>query len=101
MLGRKQEHDFDPIHDVTRYVGPRPFANFVAKGVTLYAHPELLDDNIRLKLLATSLSSSQNPAEETKEPREFTEGLEHGKKKKKTKTKKQNDDDYDDDDGFL
>jgi hypothetical protein len=51
VFGLRSEHVFNPATDVTPYEGFRPFANFVAKGVTLYAHPNLLDDDIRQQLL--------------------------------------------------
>ena len=52
VFGWRSEHVFDPLTDVSFYTGSRPFANFVAKGVTLYAHPEMLNEDLRLLLLA-------------------------------------------------
>jgi hypothetical protein len=54
VFGFKSEVIFDPDIDITPYTGARPFANFVAKGVTLYAHPELLEDKVRQQLLYSS-----------------------------------------------
>jgi len=51
VFGLRSEHVFNPSTDVTPYEGFRPFANFCAKGVTLYAHPNLLDDDLRQLLL--------------------------------------------------
>jgi hypothetical protein len=51
VFGWRSELVFDPAIDVTPYEGIRPFANFAAKNVTLYAHPELLDDETRQQLL--------------------------------------------------
>ena len=52
ILGLKSEILFDPLVDVTKYQGARPFANFVVKNNrVLYCHPELLDDVTRLRLL--------------------------------------------------
>ena len=52
VFGWRNELVFDPLTDVSFYTGSRPFANFVAKGVTLYAHPEMLNEDLRLLLLA-------------------------------------------------
>jgi hypothetical protein len=51
VFGLRSEVVFNPATDVTLYEGFRPFANFCAKGVTLYAHPNLLDDDLRQLLL--------------------------------------------------
>jgi hypothetical protein len=51
VFGLRSELVFNPATDVTPYEGFRPFANFCAKGVTLYAHPNLLDDDLRQSLL--------------------------------------------------
>jgi hypothetical protein len=51
VFGLRSELVFNPATDVTSYEGFRPFANFCAKGVTLYAHPNLLDDDLRQLLL--------------------------------------------------
>ena len=66
VFGWKNEVVFDPAVDVIPYVGARPFANFVAKGVTLYVHPDLLDDKLRQQLLwpTPPSSSSQDPGVE-------------------------------------
>jgi hypothetical protein len=48
----KVETVFDPKTDVEQYSGIRPFCNFVAKGIPLYVHPELiLDDELRVDLV--------------------------------------------------
>lgn len=52
MLAMKVETVFDPRTDIASYSGIRPFANFIAKGVPLYVHPDLiLDDELRTQLL--------------------------------------------------
>lgn len=51
VFGLRSELVFNPATDITPYEGFRPFANFCAKGVTLYAHPNLLDDDLRQLLL--------------------------------------------------
>jgi hypothetical protein len=59
ILGLKSEILFDPLVDVTRYQGARPFANFVVKNNTvLYCHPELLDDLTRRRLLHPTTEST-------------------------------------------
>lgn len=58
IFGLRSEILFDPLVDVTRYNGARPFANFVAKGNhVLYCHPERLDEGTRRKLLSPESSS--------------------------------------------
>lgn len=63
ILGLKSEILFDPMVDVTRYQGARPFANFVVKeNRVLYCHPELLDDVTRRRLLhPTSATPLMDP----------------------------------------
>jgi hypothetical protein len=52
MLAMKVETVFDPETDIASYSGIRPFANFTAKGVPMYVHPDLiLDDELRAKLV--------------------------------------------------
>jgi hypothetical protein len=52
MLAMKVETVFDPQTDITSYVGIRPFANFTAKGVPMYVHPDLImDDELRTQLV--------------------------------------------------
>jgi hypothetical protein len=52
MLAMKVETVFDPQTDIASYVGIRPFANFTAKGVPMYVHPDLiLDDELRTQLV--------------------------------------------------
>lgn len=87
VFGWKKHHVFDPLTDVTKYAGMRPFANFVAKGVTLYAHPHLLPDDVRVQLLHPATGD---------EPQE-KEAVTNKKKEEPTKKKK----DDEDDDGFV
>jgi hypothetical protein len=90
IFGWKKEHVFHPLTDVTHYAGMRPFANFVIKGdTTLYAHPYLLDDDTRVKLLHPTAEEEED--ETTTKPKEQNEG-------KLSKKKKQDDDD---DDGLF
>lgn len=52
MLAMKVETVFDPQTDIASYAGIRPFANFTAKGVPMYVHPDLiLDDELRTQLV--------------------------------------------------
>lgn len=52
IAAMKVETVFDPKTDVEQYSGIRPFCNFVAKGMPLYVHPELiLDDELRVDLV--------------------------------------------------
>jgi hypothetical protein len=52
IAAMKVETVFDPKTDVEQYSGIRPFCNFVAKGIPLYVHPELiLDDELRVDLV--------------------------------------------------
>ena len=62
VFGWKNELVFDPSTDITPYSGNRPFANFVAKNMTLYVHPHLLDDDLRHLLFSSSSSSSKDSA---------------------------------------
>ena len=73
ILGLTQEVVFDPLTDITRYQGARPFANFVVKDQhVLYCHPELLDHETRLKLLhpndknATTADKEKDATEKSK-----------------------------------
>ena len=57
----KQETVFDPATDVTEYKGIRPFCNFVAKGVPLFVHAEiLLDDDLRKQLVGEEDAKKYN-----------------------------------------
>ena len=58
VFGWKNEIVFDPSTDVMPYIGSRPFANFLAKDTALYAHPELLDEAMRQKLLFPPTTST-------------------------------------------
>jgi len=52
FLSMKVETIFEPSSNVTWHVGHRPFCNFVAKGVPMYVHPELLhDEELQRRLL--------------------------------------------------
>lgn len=52
VFGWKNEHVFDSLSAVEPYSGTRPFANFMVNGETLlYAHPELLDEAMRRRLI--------------------------------------------------
>ncbi len=74
-----------------------PFANFVANGdVTLYAHPELLDDATRLLLLNPKTTKSSTESTSTTET---TEGL--SKPTTTMNQKKQPKEKHDDNDGFV
>jgi len=51
IWGLQQEHSFQ-ANQIQAYAGGlRPFCNFLANGVPLYVHPELLDDDTRRRLL--------------------------------------------------
>lgn len=76
VFGWKNEIVFDPLINVMPYSGMRPFANFIANDVTLYAHPDLLDDAMRQRLLFPLGS----PATEETERVEKNEGLPAKKK---------------------
>jgi hypothetical protein len=90
VFGWTSEHLFDLAKDVMPYSGGRPFANFMANDIVLYAHPELLDEQMRQKLL---FPEGMPEAETTEDPRtskdEKNEGLSQSRKKK------------DDDDDFF
>lgn len=61
MFVMKQETVFDPATDVTEYKGIRPFCNFIAKGVPLFVHPEVvMDDNLRKQLLGEKEAARYN-----------------------------------------
>jgi hypothetical protein len=61
FLVMRRETVFDPATDVQPYKGIRPFCNFVAKGVPLFIHPEvLLDDKLRLQLLGAKEAQKYN-----------------------------------------
>eukprot|EP00339_Tiarina_fusa_P013941 CAMPEP_0117020252 /NCGR_PEP_ID=MMETSP0472-20121206/15422_1 /TAXON_ID=693140 ORGANISM="Tiarina fusus, Strain LIS" /NCGR_SAMPLE_ID=MMETSP0472 /ASSEMBLY_ACC=CAM_ASM_000603 /LENGTH=413 /DNA_ID=CAMNT_0004725415 /DNA_START=65 /DNA_END=1303 /DNA_ORIENTATION=+ len=115
VFGWKKRHVFDPMTDVTPFVGFRPFANFVVKGDTpLYVHSELLDDVTRAKLLLSHLEQAAVDPEEEEEY-DDEEGVvaagadddtdatlleqklkqkEEAKKRKKKKKDEQEDDDF-------
>eukprot|EP00980_Cylindrotheca_fusiformis_P028726 scaffold22640_cov138-Cylindrotheca_fusiformis.AAC.7 len=76
VFGWTNETIFDPLKDVTPYKGARPFANFVANDVVLYAHPELLDEEMRQRLLFPGGS----PVKEEEGSIEKNEGLKAKKK---------------------
>jgi hypothetical protein len=95
VFGWKKHHVFDPLTDVTKYAGMRPFANFVAKGVTLYAHPHLLPEDVRVQLLHPA-SATAGDEPQTKEEAAAA-AVTNKKKEEPTKKKK----DEEDDDGFI
>lgn len=65
ILGMKNEVVFNPLTEVTRYQGARPFANFIAKEeFVMYCHPELLDEETRKKLLYPKDGTIANETEE-------------------------------------
>ena len=72
VFGWKNTYTFDPLADITPYEGARPFANFCAKGVPLYAHPELLDSVTRSFLLLKQ--PSEENSQQQQHPRD-QEGL--------------------------
>ncbi len=51
IFARKVETTFHPQTNVMQYNGWRPFCNFIAKGVPMYIHPELLSDKRLCSLL--------------------------------------------------
>lgn len=68
IFGFTKEIVFDPLTDVTRYAGARPFANFVVKtDFVLYCHPELLEESARLKLLNPKVNSQQEAKDDNDE----------------------------------
>jgi len=61
IAAMKVETVFDPKTDVEQYSGIRPFCNFVAKGVPMYVHPELiLDDELRVELVGEEEAMPKN-----------------------------------------
>jgi hypothetical protein len=57
----KRETVFDPYVDVSEYKGIRPFCNFMAKGIPLFIHAELLlDDELRKQLLGEKEAKKYN-----------------------------------------
>ena len=71
IMGWKREVVFDPLTDVTRYAGARPFANFVAKHkFILYCHPELLDEETRRKLMYPNDDEDRRRRKDEKEKNE-------------------------------
>jgi len=83
----KVTHLFNPYTDVGIYKGNRPFANFTARGVPLYVHPERLDDATRKLLLQ---GGGGLLTKEQEEQQHDSEGL---TTKPNSKTKKNDDDD--------
>ena len=79
VFGWKNEIVFDPSTDVMPYTGSRPFANFLAKDTALYAHPELLDETMRQKLLFPPMTTSME--EEPSQASSKNEGLPPSSKK--------------------
>jgi hypothetical protein len=75
VFGWKNTYIFDPLHDVTTYSGIRPFANFCAKGVPLYAHPELLDDVTRNLIFHASSTTETSDSQHEPQYHHREEGL--------------------------
>jgi hypothetical protein len=72
FLLMKQETVFDPAVDVSEYKGIRPFCNFLAKGVPLFVHGELLlNDELRKQLLGEEEAKVNQMA--VKDPRKNDE----------------------------
>jgi len=52
IFARRVQTEFDPSKDVSHTVGSRPFCNFIAKGVPMYVHAELIhDETLRTQLV--------------------------------------------------
>lgn len=66
----KVETIFNPQTDVAQYTGWRPFCNFIAKGVPMYVHPELiLDKKLCSQLVGTTKTFiAKEDEEENKTP---------------------------------
>ena len=64
----RKEIIFDPRVDVSEYKGIRPFCNFMAKGIPLFIHAELLmDDELRKQLLGEKMAKRYNmPSKEVR-----------------------------------
>jgi hypothetical protein len=74
IFGFKRNVVFDPLTDVTKFAGVRPFANFVVKDeFVLYCHPELLDEDMRRKLLHPKESNKQVEEAEKKLKKELNQ----------------------------
>jgi hypothetical protein len=102
IFGWQTEYVFDPLKDITPYSGIRPFANFVAKGdVTLYAHPELLDDATRLLLLHPKTTTIIDESSSTSTSTTTTATAPETTISKTNHKKQQQKDKQDDDDGFV
>ena len=82
VFGWKNEIVFDPSTDVMPYTGSRPFANFLAKDTALYAHPELLDETMKQKLLFPPTTKSTTMEEEPSQASSKNEGLPPSSSKK-------------------
>lgn len=68
IAAMKVETIFDPKTDVEQYSGIRPFCNFVAKGVPLYVHPELImDDELRIALVGEEKGAQKDEKPSKKE----------------------------------
>lgn len=57
LLSTELQTVFDPVNDVTVASSVRPFCNFVAAGVPMYCHPEILSEQKLLKFIANKSSS--------------------------------------------
>ena len=67
VFGWKRELVFNPRTDVEVYAGSRPFANFIAKGVTLYAHPEMLNEDMRALLFVPKAPEERKASDDDDE----------------------------------
>jgi len=65
ILSMRVETVFDPATDVTNASNHRPFCNFVAGGLPMYVHPELIyDDELRMQLVGKEWTETQEKAKD-------------------------------------
>lgn len=63
ILSMKVETIFDPTTDVIHNTNSRPFCNFIAKGVPMYVHKELIaDQKLYVQLLGKPDDADKNDA---------------------------------------
>ena len=68
ILGMKVETIFNPATDVSHYTGSRPFCNFIAKGVPMYVHPEMIgDETLRVQLVGKKAAAKVLDKKESSE----------------------------------
>mmetsp|Transcript_23503 Transcript_23503/g.36239 ORF Transcript_23503/g.36239 Transcript_23503/m.36239 type:complete len:241 (+) Transcript_23503:46-768(+) len=58
LLSTELQTVFDPVNDVTVASSVRPFCNFVAAGVPMYCHPEILSEQRLLKVISAKSNRS-------------------------------------------